>query len=381
MRGLIYFIIVICFLDLFVQLPVVTPYAMSLGADEFTASIVVATYSVTNLLGNIIGGYFSDRVGRKKTLLIGMLLQVIIISVYVSTPSIPVLIVIRALHGFTSGTLTPAAFSLVQDISRRQAIGKSMAFTGIAIGSAAVVGPAMGGIISSKASYETLYMILAGIYVLGFLLTAVGTKESSTIESRKQSNETSWTELLKRRSLNVSYLSSLALMTSMGALSFALPLKTMELGLADHVTGALLSVFGITAVIIFSTPLNRMYTEVSSIRLIELGILIITISMICIHFATSLTFMYVTLAIYGCGYAFIFPSMNKIIGQFANMSERGKANGIFYSYFSLGSVVGSTLAGYFTTLFGLPFLSMAIVMIALFFILLILGRNINFNGV
>ena len=291
------------------------------------------------------------------------------------------LIVIRALHGFTSGTLTPAAFSLVQDISRRQAIGKSMAFTGIAIGSAAVVGPAMGGIISSKASYETLYMILAGIYVLGFLLTAVGTKESSTIESRKQSNETSWTELLKRRSLNVSYLSSLALMTSMGALSFALPLKTMELGLADHVTGALLSVFGITAVIIFSTPLNRMYTEVSSIRLIELGILIITISMICIHFATTLTFMYVTLAIYGCGYALIFPSMNKIIGQFANMSERGKANGIFYSYFSLGSVVGSTLAGYFTTLFGLPFLSMAIVMSALFFILLILGRNINFNGV
>src|SRR5699024_11932514 len=98
MRGLIYFIIVICFLDLFVQLPVVTPFAMSLGADEFTASIVVATYSVTNLLGNIIGGYFSDRVGRKKTHLIGMLLEVIIISVYGSTASIPVLIVIRALQ-------------------------------------------------------------------------------------------------------------------------------------------------------------------------------------------------------------------------------------------------------------------------------------------
>ncbi|CAD2070530.1 MFS transporter [Phocicoccus pinnipedialis] len=381
MKGLIYFIIVICFLDLFVQLPVVTPFAMSLGADEFTASIVVATYSVTNLLGNIIGGYLSDKVGRKKTLLFGMFLQVIIISIYVSTPSIPVLIGIRAIHGFTSGTLTPAAFSLVQDISRRQAIGKSMAFTGVAIGTAAVVGPAMGGIISSKASYETLYMVLAGIYVVGFLLTAYGTKESSTVESRKSSSETSWITLLKRRTLNVSYLSSLALMTSMGALSFALPLKTIELGLDDHVTGALLSVFGITAVIIFGTPLNRMYTDVSALKLIEIGILVITISMICIHFATSLSFMYLTLALYGCGYALVFPSMNKIIGQFANMSERGKANGIFYSYFSLGSVVGSTLAGYFTTLFGLPFLSMAIVMIVLFLILFILGRNINFKEV
>lgn len=379
MRGIIYFVIVICFLDLFVQLPVVTPFAMSLGANEFMASVVVATYSITNLLGNITGGYLSDRIGRKQTLVIGMLLQVIVISIYVSTPSIPVLIGVRAIHGFTSGTLTPAAFSLVQDISKKQAIGKSMALTGVAIGSSAVIGPALGGIVSSIAGYETTYMVLASIYVVGFLLTLFGTKESTTKRSREAYSSTSFLQLLKRRSLNVAYVSALALMTSMGALSFALPLKTMSLGLDAGTTGTLLSVFGITAVIVFISPLNRMYNDVSELRLIESGIVVITISMVLVHFAASLTVLYLTLALYGFGYALIFPSMNKIIGQFANMSERGKANGIFYSYFSLGSVVGSTVAGYFATVFELPFLSMAIVMMILFIILFILGKKINFK--
>src|SRR5699024_11235957 len=115
-------------------------------------------------------GFLSDKYGRKHTLLVGMFLQIFFVFIYTMAPSIPILLVVRALHDFSSGILTPAAFSLVGDVSRKSAIGKSMALTGAAIGTAAILGPATGGIISSTMSYEMVYYILSVTYVVGTLL-------------------------------------------------------------------------------------------------------------------------------------------------------------------------------------------------------------------
>ena len=158
-RIILYLVIVICFLDLFIQLPIITPFVLELGASEFKAGIVVATYSLFNMVGNMAGGYMSDKYGRRNTLLFGMIMQVFFVLIYTMTPSIGILLLVRAIHGFSSGLLTPAAFSLVADISKRSAIGKSMALTGVAIGTAAILGPASGGIIASLVNYETVYYV------------------------------------------------------------------------------------------------------------------------------------------------------------------------------------------------------------------------------
>src|SRR5699024_751130 len=81
--------------------------------------------------------------------------------------------------------------------------------------------------------------------------------------------------------------------------------------------------------------------------------------------------IFVVMVIYGLGFALTFPSMNKIIAESSEMHERGKANGIFYSYFSLGSVAGSTLAGYFTTAFGLPFFGIGFVTLLMLVLMLV----------
>lgn len=365
MHKFLYIIIVICFLDLFIQLPIITPFALSLGASEYTAGIIVAVYSLFNMIGNVFGGYFSDKIGRKNMLLLGMVLQVFIILTYTVVPSVSLLLAIRVIHGFSSGLLTPAAFSLVADISKKATIGRSMALTGVSIGTAAVVGPALGGIISSQAGYQTVYFVLAGIFIAGILLTVLTVKESTTEESRDIHYQTNYWQIIKRPSLIVAYVSAFTLMVSNGSLAFGLPLKTVALGLSDQSTGVMLSVFGITAIIIFATPLNKIYSRYSPVALVSAGILIVGFSMILLHFVPSTILVYMTMVIYGAGFSLIFPSMNKIIGQNTEMHERGKANGIFYSYFSIGSVAGSFLSGIFATYFETPFLFIGITIILL----------------
>lgn len=376
-KVILYLVIVICFLDLFIQLPIITPFALELGASEFTAGIVVAMYSLFNMVGNIAGGFLSDKFGRRNTLLFGMIMQVFFVLIYTMTPSIAILLGVRAIHGFSSGLLTPASFSLIADISRKSAIGKSMALTGVAIGTAAIVGPAAGGIISSTVSYEMVYFILSGVYVFGTLLTFFGIRESSTDESRTRHAATPFKELLLRPSLNVAYISSFTLMIAQGTLAFGLPIKTGILGLEASMTGMMLSVFGVTAIIVFATPINKIYSRYKSESLVAAGILILSASMILLHFAPSSGFVFLVMVIYGFGFGFIFPSMNKIIAEHSEMNERGKANGIFYSYFSLGSVAGSVLAGYFATVFNLPFLGIGLLTLVMLVILMVIRYRLE----
>src|SRR5699024_9098517 len=68
----------------------------------------------------------------------------------------------------------------------------------------------------------------------------------------------------------------------------------------------------------------------------------------------------VLMVIYGVGFALVFPSMNQIVTEASSKVDRGKAYGIFYAFFSLGSVVGSFVSGATSDAFGLPFLSNAI---------------------
>lgn len=375
MSRLIYVVIVIIFLDLFIQLPIITPFSMSLGATEYTAGFIVAVYSFFNIFGNIIGGFFADKVGRKRLLYLAMAAQVIILLMYIVVPSVALLIFVRIIHGFTSGLLTPAAFSLVADMSKKATIGRSMAFTGVAIGTAAVIGPALGGIISSVYSYQMVYLFTAIIFALSLLLIRLVVTESTTKKSRNHHYDTNYLELLKRPTLIFAYVAAFTLMISNGSLAFGLPLKSMQLNLEDSMTGMFLSVFGITAIIVFASPLNRIYTKVKAEVLVSIGIFIIGLSMILLHFVPTTLSVFGVMALYGFGFSLVFPSMNKVIALYANMSERGKANGLFYGFFSLGTVAGSYLSGVFSTFYDLPFVFIGITLLILQVTLILISRK------
>lgn len=377
MRRLLYVVIFICFLDLFIELPIITPFAMSLGASEYQAGVVVATYSFFNLLGNVFGGYFSDKIGRKNILVFGMLINICVLFSYSLVDSVTGLLLLRIVHGMSSGMLTPVAFSLVADLSRKEMVGRSMALTGVSIGSAAVFGPAAGGIISGQSTYQTVYGVLACIYIIGALITFFAIKESTTKKDRLQYKATSPFTLLKRPALNVAYVSSFTLMVANGSLAFGLPLKVGALGLEDHITGMLLSIFGITAIIVFASKLNVVYTKVKAVNLVSTGIFIVALSMMALHFAHDLWLMIIVMLVYGGGFSLIFPSMNKMIAENTEVYERGKANGIFYAYFSIGSVAGSFLSGVFATYFNLPFVFIGMILLVMLSIQLVIRRRLG----
>src|SRR5699024_2854149 len=363
MTRMLYLIITISFLDTFIQLPIITPYAKELGASNVLAGGIVAIYSLTNMIGNIIGGHWIDRFGRKRMLILGMSAVAVILLFYPLAATGGQLFVVRLVHGLAGGVLIPAAFAYVGDQTSEQNRGKAMALTGACIGIAAIFGPAIGGILAARSKIEYVFYLVAILFVPTILLALKMIKESFKATERNPVSLQHFIPLLKNKLLLQASLAAFALMVSNGTLSFALPIKVEDMGASSSTTGTLLSTFGIVALIVFLTPINKIYDRIAPVKLVVVGLTIIASVHILLNFAVTPAISYGLMTIYGFGFAFVFPSMNRMVSEVSSKVDRGKAYGIFYALFSLGAVVGSFLSGLAIEITGLPFSSSATIML------------------
>ena len=341
-HWLVYAIIFFSFFDLFVQLPIMSTYALSVGATTFIAGIVVGLYSFMNTFGNVFSGIFTDKIGAFRMLVFGLTTSAISLLCYQFVDDTTTLLIVRCIHGFSSGFITPAAFTLLANMRRESEQGSGSAVTGSFVGIAAIVGPASSGILASKISVPNvlslvaLYGIIIIIGLVIFLRKEAFKKKVSTSERKKFQ----WNSGILK-----AYVGAFFLMFSQGVLAYLLPIYVESLGYSSRMSGTLLSVFGIVAVLIFILPTNRIFDVLNSKYALLIGVSLLGISQIAIGQASTTNWLYGALALYGVGFAFFFPSINKILIESTDKETRGKAYGYFYAFFSFGVVAGSSVLG------------------------------------
>src|SRR5690625_3130378 len=228
---------------------------------------------------------------------------------------------------------------------------------------------------AARASYTTVFLLIAGLFVITIVLLLIFIEESFTSSERNKVQLKHFVPLLKHTLILQASLAAFALMVSNGTLAIALPLKVDDLGMTSQTTGILLSIFGIVALIVFLTPLNRVYDRFLSLSLILTGLTFIGVSLVILSLLASFWSSILSMIIYGFGFALIFPSMNQMVAEASSKIDRGKAYGIFYAFFSLGVVAGSSISGFVSDLLGYPFLVSAAIMLSIAGFLYVISRK------
>lgn len=348
MRALVYLIVFFSFFDLFSQLPIMSPFALSLGATSFVTGLVVGMYSLANTFGNIISGFLTDRRGPFLMLIIGLFASAVALLLYSFATGPTSLLGIRFLHGFMNGLIIPAAFTFLANRAEKSKRGSSVAVSGAFVGMAAIIGPAYSGIVASKTG-PTFIMTVNGfiffiIAICSFLLLRkfqyvkkVKPKEGKSFRVR---------DLFTHPGMIRAFAGAFFLMFSQGVLALVLPLKVEALGFDTKITGMLLSSFGIVAILIFLLPVNKIFDKVAPMITLAFGISMMGMCMIFLSQVTELPLLFLAMALYGIGFAFLFPSINSLLIDSSNPDYRGKAYGYFYGFFSIGVVAGSSVIGY-----------------------------------
>jgi len=141
-------------LGLFLVLPVFTLYGLQFTSSRFLVGFAFGSYGLTMAILQIPFGRLSDRIGRRKVLMLGMTLFSLgsflcaVPHWFPASFSIGVLIVGRLVQG--GGAIVSVAFATVADYIEPERRSTAMAVLGIPIGAAfalgVIVGPVLAGV-------------------------------------------------------------------------------------------------------------------------------------------------------------------------------------------------------------------------------------------
>ena len=372
-RWIVYGIIFFTFIDLFTQLPVMSTFATSVGASAMIAGFVVGMYSLTNTVGNVVSGIFTDKYGAYAIMTLGLLTTGISLLLYNLVDNVTILLIVRFIHGFLGGLIVPAAFTYLANITADDKQGSQNALTGSFVGIAAIIGPAYSGIMANRTSVPFVFTTVGLLGISLFIITMVFLRTYRVKDSKPKTDERK--KLKYNRLLWFAFIGAFFLMYSQGALSYLLPLHIEELGYSSRLSGTLLSMFGIVAVLIFALPTNKIFNKVSPIFTFCFGLSMMALAQFLIGQNSEQGLLYGCLAIYGVGFAFLFPSITLMLVRATEPETRGKGYGIFYAFFSLGVVAGSFTLGLINAPIQNLFSITAIVLMCCVVITFLFGRT------
>lgn len=348
MKLFIYAIIFFSFFDLFTQLPVISTFADSLGATSFLTGLAVGMYSLSNTFGNIVSGILTDKKGPFRILVVGLFTTSIALFLYNIATGPLVLLVIRFVHGLVAGFIVPAAFTYLANDTANEKRGKSSAISGAFVGIAAITGPAFSGILANRISVPFVFTITAVAMLILAIIALIVLRQTTITRPKKDTltkNEPPIRAFFKNRNTVKAFSGAFFLMFSQGVIAYLLPLQAQTLGYDSRLAGTLLSTFGIVAVLVFITPVNRIFDRVAPLITVAIGIACMGVSQILISQANDQGLLYAAMIVYGIGFGLLFPSLNSLLIDSTTPEVRGKAYGYFYAFFSIGVVAGSITLG------------------------------------
>lgn len=139
-------------------------YAIDHGVTAMAAVTVLSVAGLASLGGKIICGLVADRVGAKRTLLVGLAIQAVAVSLYVFTREIASFYALALMFGFAYGGVMPLYAILVREYFGARIMGTAFGAVAFVSTLGMALGPVAGGwLYDSFGSYFWLYMGSFGI--------------------------------------------------------------------------------------------------------------------------------------------------------------------------------------------------------------------------
>lgn len=337
----LYFFLFIAFFDLHAQYPILTPFAISLGATPSFIGLIMGMYSITHLPGNLIAGYSVDRLGSRVFIVFSLLLAgcILLLQSHVTNPW--QLLVLRSISGFVLAFLSPACMALLARIGKNQLQqGKLMAGNGLVHTLASVISPAAGALLVAQIGFALAFNIL------GWVLIITATCALFFITDRTEDQEPivkSEENIISSSSGSVSWIVfalPVAMSCSQGILFFELPLMASTSN-EIMTTGLLFSVVSLGALITLSMLFLNRYSPF--IRTL-FGAVALAFSFFALVMNLSAP-IYMMLLFVGMAKGIIFPALSSLLIQLSGGSRYGRTFSLLSIAFSIGAFLGPMLAG------------------------------------
>ena len=166
-------------------LPSLPQLASFFETSASMTQLTLTTAMIGLAVGQLLLGPLSDKFGRKKPLIISLVIYIISTVLIVFSPNIETMIVLRVIQGLSSAGSVVISRAIATDLYRGREMTRFFGLLMIINGIAPIISPILGSLLLEYISWKGVFVFLAliGVVVLFFCFRL---KESLSVENRLQ---------------------------------------------------------------------------------------------------------------------------------------------------------------------------------------------------
>ncbi len=340
-------------LGLFLVLPVFALEARKYpgGDDPVLIGLAMGIYGLTQGILQIPFGMASDRLGRKRVIIFGLLVFALGSLVAGGADTLMGVLAGRALQG--AGAVSAAVTALLADLTRDTVRTKAMALVGASIGLMFALSLVVSPVIAAHIGLSGLFVLTAVLALLGTAMVVWGVPAEPVAHkdaARGGLRQVLSSPALLRLNIGVFVLHAVQL-----AMWVAIPAFLVQAGLGkdDHWQIYLPAVLGSFVLMGGVFPLERrgylravFLSAIALIALVQVALLWVSSG------APSIACLAWLLFAFFCGFNVLEATQPSLVSRIAPASSRGAAMGVYNTLQSLGFFAGGVMGGQLVKSYG-----------------------------
>lgn len=329
-----------------------------LGKSLTTAGIVLMLNSLAGVFGNLVGGYLFDKLGGYKAILIGVVFNLLSITLLTIWHDWPQYIIFLTMMGFSGGIVYPAIYAIAGSAWPE---GGRRAFNSIFLANnvGVAIGPALAGIVadikfdyvfSANLFFYAVFFVLVITTYKRFDMKGLTTKPFSGNETKRRNRGPIVALSILSISLIVCWLSYSQWSATISSYTQGLGMSLSEYSLLWTING-----FMIVAVQPIIRPLVTRWENKIKHQLV-LGLILMSLSYIVVYFAQDFKMFAASMVILTFGEVFFTPVIPMIANKLAPHGQEGFYQGLVNSASTIGRMIGPVFGGLMVDLYGMQIL-------------------------
>lgn len=343
-------------LGMFLILPVFALYAPTLpgGDDHFMVGMALGAYGLTQALLQLPFGMLSDRIGRKKVIIFGLLIFALGSFIAATATTIEWVIAGRMIQG--AGAISAAVTALLADLTREEHRTKAMAGIGITIGISFAVSLVLGPVFNKWIGVPGIFVLTGVLALLAILVVRyyIPDPGKSHFHADAEANPARLKDVLRDGQLLRLNYGIFALHAAQMAMFVAVPVMLLKgAGLpADHHWWVYLPVLLLSFVLM--VPAIMYGEKRDQLKPVFVGAvaLMLAAQMSLMAAQTSVWGLAAALLLYFIAFNVLEASLPSLISKLAPASAKGTAMGVYNTAQAMGLFVGGVAGGWLAKHYG-----------------------------
>jgi MFS family permease len=323
-------------------IPIFPGYARGVGASLNMLGSYGSVAAIAMLILSLPLGRLSDRHGRRRMMVPGLILFIVVPLSYMAARNPYHLYPIRVALGIGIGLIFGNGFLLMSEVAepgfRNVAQGIYMTSMGLGF----TLGPLVGGFAAKLVGPNLSFKLSSGFAVLGlFLLLMVREKK---VEVSRAGARTGLSVLVRDPKILASGVANFVNSVMFNAVTLFFPVYGLDIGLDEAEVGIGLTSRGLASTAV-RLPVGSLTRRVKALNLMAAGLLLSAATIFTVSNSMGLVLVSVLMGVQGVAYGIYLTSGNVYVSEEAPRDRRATAMAVYSMFGNIGGILGPATLG------------------------------------